>query len=98
MILVDMFSSFLFVEPLANLRSATVAKALLKTVQTAHRCCATLLTDFGVEWIGADMQTTLKKLRIAHECKSITMNKQSMAESSVNVVKKFVFSSACVSR
>ena len=88
MILVDVFSSYLFVEPLTNLRAETVAKALLKTVQGSYRCPKLLLTDKGSEWIGSAMQHMLKRLGIKHECDTITLNKSTPAESSINVIKK----------
>ena len=90
LLVIDVYSNKIFVEPLKDKSSATVAKQLETIFKSFGSPIYKLETDKGTEFTGKECKTLFKDLKIFFKTKK-GLHKASFAESAIKRVKRKLF-------
>lgn len=88
---IDVFSKFLWVQPLPNKTAPTVAKAYEDILKTSKRIPMRLHTDRGVEFFSRNMKKVLDKYKIKHYATFSGDTKASLAEVVIKTIKTRIY-------
>ncbi|MHC5181489.1 MAG: integrase catalytic domain-containing protein [Planctomycetota bacterium] len=84
---IDVFSKYLWVRPLPNKKTLTVAKAYEDILKSSKRIPMRLHTDRGVEFFSRNMKQVLDKYKIKHYATFSGDTKASLAEVAIKTIK-----------
>jgi hypothetical protein len=90
LLVIDCFSSRIFVEPLKNKTSESVAKALQKIFKKFNTPIQEIQSDRGKEFLGQPCKTLFKDLKIVYRPK-FGKNKANFAENAIGRVKRKLY-------
>lgn len=84
--MIDVYSRYLFIEPLQNKKGTTVATAINSIMKKSNRLPGMIITDKGSEFISKEVQELLKKYNIGHTTTN-SFHKASVAERVQRTIK-----------
>jgi hypothetical protein len=88
---IDVFSKYLWVRPLPNKKTLTVAKAYEDILKSSKRIPMRLHTDRGVEFFSRNMKQVLDKYKIKHYATFSGDTKASLAEVAIKTIKTRIY-------
>ena len=92
LVVIDVFSKFLWVEPLRNKTAGSVAKAFEIILQkSGNRIPRLLQTDKGKEFLGSEMQNLLKKYNVQFRVVRSPDVKAAVAERVIRTLKERIW-------
>ena len=84
--MIDIYSRYLFIEPLPNKKGLTVATAINSIIRKNNRLPGLIITDKGSEFISKEVQELLKKYNIGYATTN-SFHKASVAERVQRTIK-----------